>query len=60
MADFRLPSGVTLGTNNSSIAQQYLKYGAVEVIKDEKVQDIPDVKIQEEVQEEPKKRTSRK
>lgn len=31
MKSFRLPSGVILSTNNSSIAQQYLKYGAVEV-----------------------------
>lgn len=48
MARFKLSSGVILETSNESIAQQYRKYGAVELldeVKEEKVaKEDPDTK----------------
>ena len=33
----KLPTGVTLSVDNPFVAQQYLKYGAVEITEPEKV-----------------------
>lgn len=57
MATLRLQSGVCVSTDNESIIQQYLKYGAVEVIDTKSVKDIPDTN---KVEVEPKKSTSKK
>ena len=37
MASVRLDSGVILHSNNDSVIQQYLKYGAVEIAEKEVV-----------------------
>ena len=34
----KLPTGVTLSVDNSFVAQQYLKYGAVEITEPEKTE----------------------
>lgn len=47
MTTLRLASGVCISSDNPSIIQQYLKYGAVEVKVDEKKAEAPVEETQE-------------